>query len=219
MALQSLEITAAAEYGGACAASGPVGDKVARLLEESRRCMAEVAEPSDPGAMPLTRLIGYVIDRHHVYARRQVAAIGALLAEFDAAHEKSHPELARVRRIFKDLRQELLFHMEKEEVSIFPRVIRAEAAAGPDDAQAPPSQSPVSDALRMLLREHDGLCSLLDEMRAATNDYSPPDVGCESYGTLYRALRELEMDLLQHIHTEDRLLVPRALGVEYHGRG
>jgi regulator of cell morphogenesis and NO signaling len=219
MALHSLEATGVVGRGDACAASGQVGEKVARMLEESRRCAARVAEPRDPGAVPLTRLIGYVIDRHHVYARRQVAAVGVLLAEFNGAHENSHPGLARVRGIFENLRQELLFHMEKEEVSIFPRIIRAEAAAGHDDAQTPPSPSPVRDALRMLLREHDELCALLDEMRAATNDYSPPDACCESYGTLYRALSDLEMDLLQHVHLEDRLLFPRVLVTESRGRG
>jgi regulator of cell morphogenesis and NO signaling len=169
--------------------------------------------------IPLTKLIGYVIDTHHVYARRQVAGIGALLAELSEAHETSTPELSRVRNLFKVLRQELLFHMEKEEVSIFPRIIRSEAASRPDDTQSPHDPGPMRDAVRMLLQDHDELCGLLDEMRAATNDYTPPRGGGEGYGNLYQALRELEMDLLQHIHLEDTHLFPRALKTERRGRG
>ena len=219
MALHSLEMAGAVEHGGACAATSQAGGKVSLQLEESRRDAAQVAEPCDPSAMPLTRLIGYVIDRHHVYARRQVAAVGALLAEFNGAHEKSHPGLARVRGVFKNLRQELLFHMEKEEVSIFPRIIRTEATPRPDDTQSPHDSSPMRDAVRMLLHDHDDLCGLLDEMRAATNDYTPPPEGVESYGALYQALRELETDMLEHIHLEDTHLFPRALKKERRGRG
>lgn len=69
----------------------------------------------------------------------------------------------------------------------------------------------------MLMREHDELCAMLDEIRAATNDYTPPRGACESHGALYRALRDLEFDLLQHIHLEDNVLFPRALGMERRG--
>lgn len=212
MTVRSLDAAVVGEYNYACGAFGPAGEKAASLLEEARLGVAKVAEPRSPSTIPLTKLIGYVIDRHHVYARRQVGAISALLAEFTKAHEEGHPGFARVRSIFKNLRQELLFHMDKEEVSVFPRIIRAEAASGPEDGQAATPPSSIRDALRMLMREHDELCSLLDEMRAATNDYSAPEGGCESYGTLYRALNDLETDLLQHIYLEDRLLFPRVPG-------
>lgn len=189
----------------------PAGEEVVRPSNEAGRRGTRVTEMYELDFMPLTKLIGYVIDKHHVYARRQVAGIGALLAELSGAHETGSPELSRVRNLFKVLRQELLLHMEKEEVSIFPRIIRTEAASRPDDTQAPPEPSPMRDAVRMLLHDHDELCGLLDEMRAATNDYTPPRGGGERYVTLYQALRELETDLLEHIHLEDTLLLPRAL--------
>lgn len=193
-------------------------EQAVRLLEDARRREAQVAEPCRLDTVPLTKLIGYVIDKHHVYARRQVAAVRALLADLSETQEESHPELSRVRDLFKNLRQELLFHMAKEEVSIFPRIIRAQTELFHEDPQAPPERDPMRDAVSMLLDEHDKLCGLLDEMRAATNDYTPPSVGSESHRALYVALRELEADLLEHIHLEDRLLFPRALGARRHTR-
>ena len=59
---------------------------------------------------------------------------------------------------------------------------------------------------------------LLDEIRVSTNDYTPPIGGSENHRALYQALRELEADLLEHIHLEDSLLFPRALGTRRHGR-
>jgi regulator of cell morphogenesis and NO signaling len=201
------------------AGRGTAGEQVSRLLEDARsRREALIAEPCRLDTVPVTKLIGYVIDKHHVYARRQVAAVRAALAGLSEAQEESDPRLSSVRDLFKNLRQELLFHMEKEEVSIFPRIIRAESEVGPDDAQSPPEQNPMRDSVDMLLHEHDELCGLLDEIRVATNDYTPPSDGSENHRTLYRALRELEADLLEHIHLEDSLLFPRALGTRRRGR-
>ncbi|MFL6257794.1 MAG: hemerythrin domain-containing protein [Pyrinomonadaceae bacterium] len=202
----------------ACAGMGTAEEQVARLLEAARRREAQIAEPCRLDTVPLTKLIGYVIDKHHVYARRQVAVIRALLASLSEAQAESDTGLSRVRDLFRNLRQELLFHMEKEEVSIFPRIIRAETEVGPRERQAPPEQDPMWDAVGMLLHEHDELCGLLDEMRAATNDYTPPSGGSEHHRALYQALRELEADLLEHIHLEDSRLFPRALGRQSHGR-
>lgn len=189
-------------------------EETLRLLEEARRREAQIAEPCRLDLVPLTRLIGYLIDKHHVYARRQLAAIGALLAELSGAREESRTELARVRGIFKVLRQELLFHMEKEEVSLFPHIIRTETTATGGEPQTAPYFGPMRDPVRMLMREHDELCAMLDEIRAATNDYTPPGDGCASYSVLCQALRDLEFDLLQLIHLEDNVLFPRALKLE-----
>lgn len=60
------------------------------------------------------------------------------------------------------------------------------------------------------MHEHDGLCAMLDGLRAATNDYTPPRGACANYRTLCRALRDLELDLLHLIYLEDRVLFPRA---------
>src|SRR4051812_19702036 len=119
-------------------ALGTETEEILRLLEEARRNEEQVAEPCRFDTVPLTKLIAYLIDKHHVYARRQVAGISALLAELSEAHEQSPPELPRVRGLFKVLRQELLFHMEKEEVSLFPHIIRTEMATGGDEERANP---------------------------------------------------------------------------------
>ena len=202
----------------ACAGMEPATEEIVRSLNQASQCEAQVGELRGFDSTSLTKLIGYLIDKHHVYARRQMAGIGALLAKLSAAHEQSYPELAHVRGLFKVLRQELLLHMEKEEVSLFPRIIRTETAARRDEPQAAPYSGSMRDPIRMLMHEHDGLCAMLDEIRAATNDYTPPPGACESYRTLHQSLRDLELDLLQLIYLEDSMLFPRALGMEGRGR-
>jgi len=202
------------EVGARARRASGAAEETLRLLGEARRREEQTAEPCRLDLVPLTKLIGYLIDKHHVYARRQVAAVAALLAELSDAREEGRPELARVRGLFKCLRQELLFHMEKEEVSLFPHIIRTETAATGGEPQAAPDFGPMRDPVRMLMREHDELCAMLDRIRAATNDYTPPRDGPAGYRVLCQALRDLEFDLLQLIHLEDNILFPRALKLE-----
>jgi regulator of cell morphogenesis and NO signaling len=42
----------------------------------------------------------------------------------------------------------------------------------------------------------------------------PPANACNTWRALYRGLDELRLDLMQHIHLENNLLFPRALGEE-----
>src|SRR5918993_4735038 len=139
------QITAGAGTPGEYRAGvGRAPEEIERLLDEGRRRReAQIIEPCRLDLLPLTRLIGYLIDKHHVYARRQVAAVAALLARLSAGHEKSPPELARVRGLFKVLRQELLFHMEKEEVSLFPQIIRTETNLCWPEPPAAPNFGPM----------------------------------------------------------------------------
>ena len=162
----------------------------------------------------LTRLIGYLIDKHHVYARRQIAIIGASLAGLTGGREEANPGLARVRRLFKILRQEMLFHMEKEEVSLFPHIIRTETAHGLAEPQAAPYFGSMRGPVRMLMHEHDELCAMFDRIREATDDYTPPRGADADYSSLCHALRDLEADVLQLVHLEDSVLFPRALSME-----
>jgi regulator of cell morphogenesis and NO signaling len=173
-----------------------------------------IAEPCRFDFVPLTKLIGYLIDKHHVYARRQMETIGSLVAALSSAHGRKHPTLTRVRDLFKTLRQELLFHMEKEEVLLFPEIIRTESAAHSHEPQIAPYFGPMRDPIRMLMREHDEMCSTFDALRKATNDYTPHDSDCADCRTLCRCLRDLELDQLQLICLEDNVLFPRALHLE-----
>ena len=202
----------------ACAGLGPAEEEILRCFDAASQREARIGELRDFESTSLTKLIDYLINKHHVYARRQMAGIGALLDKLSAAHAQSHPELARVRGLFTVLRQKLLFDMETAEGSFFPHVISTETAACLNKPRAVLYFGSMRDSIRTLMREHDGLCALLDEIRAATNDYTPPDGACASYRALCQALSDLKFDLLQLIYLEDRVLFPRILGLERRAR-
>ncbi len=63
-------------------------------------------------------------------------------------------------------------------------------------------------------QEHDHAGDCLLRLREHSNDFTPPDWACNTFRALYDALRELEIDLHQHIHKENNILFPRAMALE-----
>ena len=63
-------------------------------------------------------------------------------------------------------------------------------------------------------REHDQHGEALQRILDLTANITPPSNACNTWRALYRGLDELRNDLMQHIHLENNLLFPRALGEE-----
>jgi regulator of cell morphogenesis and NO signaling len=66
--------------------------------------------------------------------------------------------------------------------------------------------------IRVMLQEHDDHGANLARTRALTTDFVPPPEACTTWRALYGALEKLEADLMEHIHLENNVLFPRALG-------
>ncbi len=104
--------------------------------------------------------------------------------------------------MFENLRADLEPHLLKEELVLFPLILKLEhdelglqmqAAAGP---------------IRVMRHEHDEAGKLLKQMRTLANGYVAPEDGCQSFQLLYEELRELEEDTHLHIHKENNILFP-----------
>jgi regulator of cell morphogenesis and NO signaling len=105
-------------------------------------------------------------------------------------------------------------HMIKEEMVLFPYIIRMEEAVIQREPVLPPPFGSVANPVAAMEHEHESAGEALRALRSATNAYSAPADACVSYQTLYRALAGFEEDLHQHIHLENNILFPRAIAME-----
>ena len=189
-------------------------------LQQVRDALDEAATQSCAGAgrdwqrEPLSELIAHITATHHRYVREEIARLGPLFEEVCGVHGKNHLELLRIRAVFRGLAQELTQHLMKEEMVLFPYVLRMEEAVIEGEPVLPAPFGSVANPVVMMEREHDGAGEALRAMRAASSGYSAPDGACTSYRALYRALSEFEADLHQHIHLENNILFPRAIAME-----
>jgi regulator of cell morphogenesis and NO signaling len=102
----------------------------------------------------------------------------------------------------------------KEEMVLFPYILRMEEAVVAKEPVLPPPFGSVRNPVAMMMNEHDGAGSALRNMRQISNGYAAPPDACISFQTLYRALAAFEADLHQHIHLENNVLFPRAIEME-----
>lgn len=196
----------------ACRAASLSVDEVERELAAGRN---ETQAPArDWQRQPLLELVAHINATHHKYVRSEIARLGPLFEKVCGKHGPNHPELLHIQAVFRGLAQELMSHMMKEEMVLFPYVVRMEEAVVQGEPLLPAPFGTVANPVAMMEHEHDSAGSALRAMRVASAGYAPPEGACASYQALYRALAEFEADLHQHIHLENNILFPRALAME-----
>ena len=183
-------------------------------LEVADQTERAVRKDRDWQTAPLSDLIAHIKNTHHQYTREEMARLGPLFDKVCSVHGKNHPELDGIRATFGGLVQELTMHMMKEEMVLFPYIVRMEEAAIEKEPVLPPPFGSVRNPVAMMMHEHDSAGNALREMRQASSGFAAPPDACISFQTLYRALAEFEADLHQHIHLENNILFPRAVEME-----
>ena len=198
----------------ACRAANLPLDQVMDSLEMADQTTRSEQKLHDWQREPLADLIAHINGTHHKYTREEIARLGPLFVKVCSVHGQSHPELPEMSAIFAGLAQELTMHMMKEEMVLFPYIVRMEEAVIQNEPILPPPFGRVQNPVSMMEHEHESAGAALRAMRRASNGYSAPPDACISYQTLYKALAEFEADLHQHIHLENNILFPRAIAME-----
>ncbi len=200
--------------GQACRTANLAVDQVLDSLEMAEEATRTAQKIHDWQKEPLADLITHIKNTHHKYTREEIARLGPLFEKVCKVHGKNHPELLHVRASFAGLAQELTMHMMKEEMVLFPYIVRMEEAVIQHEHVLPPPFGSVKNPVSMMEHEHESAGQALRAMRQASCSYTPPGDACVSYQTLYKALAEFEADLHQHIHLENNILFPRAIAME-----
>lgn len=156
-----------------------------------------------------TALIDHILTTHHRFTRDELARLGELGAAVRALHQDRHPELILVEQLVGRLAADLMPHMQKEELILFPFIEALENGTQPPFG--PPS---VAMPVNVMNLEHEQAEGLLAELRCVTSGYNLPEDACVSYRALYDGLQNFEADLQQHIHLETNVLFPKALEME-----
>ena len=201
-------------FQDACAAASASTDEVTRWLEQAAETIVPAPESTDWQTQLLSELTRHITTKHHAFTREELARIETLLSKVCSAHGQNHPELFRIRRLFRDLSQDLIPHMKKEEVVLFPYIEQMEAAVSEGGMLPAAFFGTVQNPIRMMMLDHETAGDILKRIRQISAGFLVPEDGCISYETLYKALDGLERDLHQHIHLENNILFPRAVALE-----
>ena len=148
---------------------------------------------------PLHDVIEFILIHYHEPLRRDLGVLIEAARKVERVHGKKPSCPHGLAALLEQLEVELHEHMDKEEQVVFPAI---------QSGEGPRLQMPV----RMMMQEHDDHGVSLERIRVRTGDYQPPPEACATWRALYSGLAKLEAELMQHIHLENNVLFPRALG-------
>ncbi len=186
-------------------------DAVVSAIEQSS---STVFSAHDYNAWDLDFLVDFVVNTHHKFVEKESPILLQYSEKVAQVHGASHPEVIRINELAKALVEELLGHMQKEEMILFPN-IKALVTASKNGTtyQVPPFGS-LQNPINVMESEHDGAGDVIKEIKKLTNDFTPPEDACNTFIALYAKLEAYQNDLFQHIHIENNILFPKAVELE-----
>lgn len=159
-------------------------------------------------------LIDYILETHHEYIEEKTPIILTYLEKLCKAHGERHPELFEINNLFKISSTELLNHLKKEEIVLFPFIKIMTSALKNNESIQQPHFGTVDNPIAMLQHDHEAEGNLFLKISELTNEYNPPVDACETYKVTFAMLKEYEQDLHKHIHLENNILFKKAKELE-----
>jgi regulator of cell morphogenesis and NO signaling len=191
-----------------CGGGRPLGEVCEERGLDARSVLAELErEIASPPAdevrwdeAPLDDLIGHILDAYHVPLQEELPRLEAMARKVVDVHRDKRPEtLPELLEVYAGLKEELEQHMAKEEQILFPMIRRGRGAM---------ALGPIT----VMEQEHLSAGRALQRLRELTGDYTVPEEACNTWRALWHGLADLERSLHEHIHLENNILFPRALG-------
>jgi len=172
------------------------------ILEEIHKEVQTV----DPSAShrwddePLDDLIQHILTDYHRPLDEELPRLEVMARKVLSVHrDKAEEMLTQLVDTYVGLKLELEQHMQKEEQILFPMIRNGQGAM---------ADGPIS----VMNSEHDAAGAALARLRELTDGYNVPEGACTTWTALWHGLAALEDSLHQHIHLENNILFPRALG-------
>lgn len=144
-------------------------------------------------------IIDHIVERYHDVLRAELPELLAMARRVEMRHADKPTVPRGLADHLAQVTAELTQHLDKEERILFP-MLKSGAGAG------------ATGPITVMMHEHDDHGAALRQIRALTTDLAPPPGACTTWRALYLRLEELEADLMEHIHIENNILFPRALG-------
>ncbi len=199
----------------ACAASAIEVDAVIAALESAATLPAPLGE--DWALRSMEELAAHIVATHHAYVKRELPRLAMLAQKVVNRHGAKRAELPAIQTALATLDEELTLHLTKEEVILFPHIVKLERASVSGAAKPSACFGTVAHPIQMMTQEHDAAGALMAEMHRLSQNFTTPEDACPTFHAFYDGLKEFEQDLHQHIHLENNILFPRAIELESRG--
>ena len=187
---------------------------ISELLNELQSIDEKLTPLQNYKKWSLDFLADYIVNTHHAYVLESFDLLDDYVSKVSKVHGQNHPSLLEIERLYNLIKEELLQHMEKEELILFPFIKQLVKLKLGDSPLVKSHFGSVENPIKMMQFEHENAGGLLKEISSLSMNYTPPHWACNTFKALYTRLEEFEKDLHHHIHLENNILFPKAIELE-----
>ena len=177
------------------------------LIGELEQALSATELEVDWTTASLASLVSYIQARFHRPLEEEMPRLRAMVDKVVSRHGARLPRLALLQQTFAGLQHELLDHMKKEDVVLFPAIVALEAGAAPGRSAG---WTWIDQPIGAMEAEHASAGAALERIAELTDGHVPPEDACPTFRGLYHGLSELEREMHLHVHLENHILFPRA---------
>jgi regulator of cell morphogenesis and NO signaling len=180
----------------ACEGAGLSAKAVLEEIQASTQAAGQVG--ARWAELPLGELVQPILEQYHEPLKAELPRLVELAQRVERAHADKPDRPVGLAAFLSEVRAAVDGHLAKEEQILFPLIVSGRG----HNAYMP---------VQVMIQEHEDHGASLRRIRALTGDLKLPDYACATWRELYRALAQLEVELMDHIHLENNILFPRAL--------
>ena len=177
------------------------------LIGELETALSSTEPAVDWATRSLTSLVNHIQARYHRPLEEEIPRLRAMVDKVVSRHGARLPRLAQLQATFAGLQAELLEHMKKEDLVLFPAIVALESGGASGRSMG---WTWIDQPIVVMEAEHASAGAALARIEQLTDGYTPPADACPTFRGLYYGLAELERDMHVHVHLENHILFPRA---------
>lgn len=198
----------------ACQILGLDVEVVKKELIESMR-VVHISSSTDFSNWNLHFLIDYISNVHHSYLVTNFPAITKTVEHFVSSHKTKYPYLTDLLDTFYCLKNNLTAHIDLENNIIFPYIKQIlHAYENRETYEALLVRTLRKPIDNMIKHEDEHVEKYIHSLRVLSSNYTAPANSCITHRVAFAKLKELDQDLMQHIHLEKNILFPKVIAIE-----
>jgi regulator of cell morphogenesis and NO signaling len=185
------------------------GLSIDEIIEELNVVLDKKNDVKNFNDMSAEELISYIILHHHFFVKQSLPNILSHIEKVVYKHGTNYPYMVEVLNLFQQVNDEMLEHMQKEELILFPKIREIEANKKFNkhiDTRVETLLQPIE----VMEMEHEFVGEALNKIKTLTNHYTILDEMCTTFKITINELKEFEENLHQHVHLENNILFPMA---------
>ncbi len=165
---------------------------------------------------PVKLIVQYLQKTHDYYLDEKIPELHEMIDELSRTEskQKSDNAIELIKNFFKEYKDELEHHIEREEKRVQPYVLKIEEAFLNRNIDSELLKSIKSYSINDFAKEHDNVEEKLYDLKNIIIKYLPPIENKALCNKILMELFRLEKDLNAHALLEDKVLIPKVAIME-----